>query len=204
MSYEPADKALLLAAGNIADLYLLHGNEAFADAFDPTIGLTTDSTALGSMASSVFAFQNQVSTLIEEELAMLRGRDDTFASVGATPVYNRLFWNFTGNDGEAAYVASYGIPDQNSDGFVNAGDARILFRKDLWRRLGPLSHRSDHLLRPAPAHELHLDSASGGHARRRSAHRSQLSGRTPLRPSRARPCPDGCGDRRTHSSTRFH
>ncbi|MBL9127317.1 MAG: hypothetical protein JNL97_06710, partial [Verrucomicrobiales bacterium] len=135
VAYEPADKALLLAAGNIADLYLLHANEAFADSSDSTIGLTTDSTALGSMASSVFAFQNQVNSLLEEELAMLRGRDDTTAGVGADPVYNRLFWNFTGNEGETAYVAKYGIPDQNSDGFINAGDAKILFPQghgDAW------------------------------------------------------------------------
>ncbi|MBL9138679.1 MAG: hypothetical protein JNK85_22610 [Verrucomicrobiales bacterium] len=135
VAYEPADKALLLAAGNIADLYLLHANEAFADSADPTIGLTTDSTELGSVASSIFAFQNQVSSLLEEELAMLRGRDDSSAGVGAAPVYNRLFWNFTGNEGETAYVAKYGIPDQNSDGFINAGDAKILFPQghgDAW------------------------------------------------------------------------
>ncbi|MCW5559233.1 MAG: LamG domain-containing protein, partial [Verrucomicrobiae bacterium] len=56
VTYEPADKALLDAAGNLADLYQLHADEAFADAADPTIGLTTDSTTLGSLASSVFAF----------------------------------------------------------------------------------------------------------------------------------------------------
>lgn len=135
VDFQPADDALLLAAGHIADLYLLHANEAFADAADPTIGLTTDSTELGSVASSVFAFENQLDSLLEEELAMLRGRDDRSAGVGAAPVYNRLFWNFTGSDGEVAYVAKYGIPDQNGDGFVNALDAKILFPQghgDAW------------------------------------------------------------------------
>ncbi|MBL9135678.1 MAG: hypothetical protein JNK85_07415 [Verrucomicrobiales bacterium] len=133
--FQPADDALLLAAGNLAELYLLHANEAFADASDPTIGLTTDSTSLGSAASSVFAFQNQVDSLLEEELIMLRGRDDRNAGVNAAPVYNRLFWNFTGGDGEAAYVAKYGIPDQNTDGFITALDARLLFPQghgDAW------------------------------------------------------------------------
>ncbi|MFN0067898.1 MAG: LamG-like jellyroll fold domain-containing protein [Limisphaerales bacterium] len=135
VDFAPADEALLLAAGRIADLYLLHANEAFADAADPTIGLTTDSTELGSVASSVFAFENQLDSLLEEELAMLRGRDDRSGGVGAAPVYNRLLWNFTGSDGEVAYVAKYGIPDQNSDGFLNALDAKILFPQghgDAW------------------------------------------------------------------------
>lgn len=135
VDYPPANSALLLAAGNIAELYLLHANEAFADAADPTIGLTTDSTELGSIASSVFAFQNQVGSLLEEELSMLRGRDDSSAGVGADPVYNRLYWNFTGGDGETAYVAKYGIPDQNSDGFITAVDAKLLYPQghgDAW------------------------------------------------------------------------
>ncbi|HSA03332.1 MAG TPA: hypothetical protein P5055_21605, partial [Candidatus Paceibacterota bacterium] len=105
----------------------MHANEALADSSDPTIGLTTDSTDLGSIASSVFAFENQLSSLLEEELVLLRGRDDASTGVGAAPVYNRLYWNFTGGDGETAYVAKYGIPDQNSDGFITALDAKLLY-----------------------------------------------------------------------------
>ena len=135
VDYPPANSALLLAAGNIAELYLLHANEAFADSSDPTIGLTTDSTDLGSIASSVFAFENQLSSLLEEELVLLRGRDDASTGVGAAPVYNRLYWNFTGGDGETAYGAKYGIPDQNSDGFITALDAKLLYPQghgDAW------------------------------------------------------------------------
>ena len=36
------DTALRLAAGQIADLYMLLGNEAYADAQDPTIGFGTE------------------------------------------------------------------------------------------------------------------------------------------------------------------
>ncbi|MCW5558630.1 MAG: hypothetical protein KIT22_12460, partial [Verrucomicrobiae bacterium] len=45
------------------------------------------------------------------------------------------FWNFTGGDGETAYVATYGIPDQNGDGFLDAADSRILYPQghgDAW------------------------------------------------------------------------
>ena len=49
---------------------------------------------MAAMAPSIFAFQNQLDSLLEEELALLRGRDDT-AAPGARPVYNRLIWNFT-------------------------------------------------------------------------------------------------------------
>ncbi|MBX3744870.1 MAG: hypothetical protein KF833_06125 [Verrucomicrobiae bacterium] len=135
LDIEAANGALLLAAGRIADLYLLLGNEAFADAADPTIGLTTDSESLGSLASSIFAFEDQLDSLLEEELALLRGRDDRAAGVGGAPVYNRLFWNFTGSDGEVAYSQTYGILDWNRDGFINALDARRLYPQghgDAW------------------------------------------------------------------------
>jgi hypothetical protein len=135
VDFAPANSALLLAAGNIADLYVLHANEAFAEAEDPTIGLTTDSPQVGSMASSIFAFENQVDSLLEQELVLLRGRDDHSEGVGAAPVYNRFYWNFTGGEGELAYVSKFGIPDQNSDGFINALDAQILYPQghgDAW------------------------------------------------------------------------
>ncbi len=135
VDYEPADSALLLAAGTLADLYMLFGNEAFADAADPTIGLNPTLPEIGSLASSIFAFENQVDSLLEEELSLLRGRDDRSAGVGAAPVYNRLFWNFTRADGEVAYTQTYNMSDYNSDGFVNALDAAILFPQghgDAW------------------------------------------------------------------------
>jgi hypothetical protein len=125
-NFGPANTALLLASGRIADLYMLLGNEAFADAADPIIGFDT-SGEFGSLAPSVFAFQNQLSSLLEEELVLLRGRDDLAAPVGARPVYNRLFWNFTSGEGQVAYVQAYNIADQNVDGFVDERDARILF-----------------------------------------------------------------------------
>src|SRR5262249_37425243 len=113
---------------------MLVGNEAFADASDPTIGFDT-SGQFGSAAPSIFAFQNQLDSLLEEELALLRGRDDSAAGVGARPVYNRLLWNFTGSAGEVAYERTYNIGDVNLDGVINENDARILFPQghgDAW------------------------------------------------------------------------
>ena len=135
VDYDPANNALLLAASRVADLYTLLGNEAFADAADPTIGFTTDSINYKSLASSIFAFQNQVDSSLEEELALLRGRDDKTSGVQGAPVYNRLVWNFTSGDGEVAYAQTYNISDQNRDGFLDEKDARIMFPQghgDAW------------------------------------------------------------------------
>ncbi|MEP7705717.1 hypothetical protein [Paraglaciecola sp. 25GB23A] len=129
-----ANTQLLNAASRIADLYMLLGNEAYADAQDPTIGFDTKS-AIGTLASSIFTFQNQLVSPLEEELVLLRGRDDSRAGVAGHPVNNRLFWNFTQGNGEVAYAQSYRITDQNADGFINETDARILYPQghgDAW------------------------------------------------------------------------
>ena len=83
------------------------------------------------MAPAVFAFQNQMGSLLDEELALLRGVDDT----SGRPVYNRLFWNFTKGEGEMAYAMNYNIKDVNQDGFIDENDARILYPQghgDAW------------------------------------------------------------------------
>jgi probable HAF family extracellular repeat protein len=134
VNYQPANDALLFMSSRLCDLYLLLGNEAMADAADPTIGFTT-SSGYGNTASSIFAFQNQLDSLLEEELTLLRGRDDRSAGVQGIPIYNRLFWNFTLGDGEVAYQQLYNISDQNSDGKVDEKDARILYPQghgDAW------------------------------------------------------------------------
>ena len=130
INYGPANDALLLAAGYINDLYMLVGNEAFADAANPTIGIGTKDRQYGSIATALFAFKGQVPTLLDEELALLRGRDDVaLPGVQVAPVYNRLVWNFTrGIDaGEVVYALNYNILDMNNDGKANATDAAILY-----------------------------------------------------------------------------
>jgi hypothetical protein len=114
---------------------MLLGNEAYADAADPTIGFRTDDAGYGTLAPSIFTFQNQLDSLLEEELVLLRGRDNRSATVRSAPVYGRLFWNFTHAEGEVAYAQAYNITDQNNDGFIDANDARIMYPQghgDAW------------------------------------------------------------------------
>jgi len=130
INFGPANDALLLAAGYLNDLYMFIGNDAWADAANPTIGIGTADRTYGNIATALFAFKGQEASLLDEEQALLRGRDDFLApGVGLNPVYNRLFWNYTrGIDaGEVIYALNYNILDQNNDGVVNAADAAILY-----------------------------------------------------------------------------
>ena len=135
IDYAPANQALLFVAARIADFYTLLGNEAYADAQDPMIGFGTGSGIYGTLAPTIFAFQNQLDSLLSEELTLLRGRDNTNTNTSARPVYNRLYWNFTSGDGEFAYALAYNITDQDLDGNLNEFDARILYPQghgDAW------------------------------------------------------------------------
>ena len=76
INFGPANDALLLAAGYINDLYMMLGNEAWADAANPTIGIGTKDHTYGDIATALYSFKGQVPSLLEEELALLRGRDD--------------------------------------------------------------------------------------------------------------------------------
>lgn len=127
IDYGPANDALLLVASRISKLYMLLGNEAYADATDPTIAYGTESGQYGAEASSIHCFQNQLPSLLDEELALLRGRDNSqLPSIQTPPFYNRLIWNLTQGDGEVAYVANYGIRDKNGDQNLE-DDAKVLF-----------------------------------------------------------------------------
>ncbi len=123
--------AIQLASTRLADFYMLLGNEAYADALDPTIGFGSENIEYGHMAPAIFTFQNQLDTLLDEELSLLRGNDEYHAR----PVYNRLFWNFTKGEGEAAYALSYNIADVTADGFIDEYDAMVMFPQghgDAW------------------------------------------------------------------------
>ena len=127
--YGAANDALLLAAGYLNDLYVILGNEAYADAANPTI-LVDAGGAATEVSTSRFAFEGQAATVLEEELILLRGRDDSQApGVNITPVYNRLVWNYTGgiNSGEALYALNYNITDKTANGVVDAGDAQRMY-----------------------------------------------------------------------------
>ncbi|MEY3275786.1 MAG: hypothetical protein RL153_1052, partial [Verrucomicrobiota bacterium] len=132
-NYGPANDALLLAAGYLSDLYMLVGNEAWADAANPTIGIGTADKTYGDVATSLFSFKGQMPTLLEEELGLLRGRDDfLLPGVEVAPVYNRMVWNYTRgiDSGEVIYALNYNIKEKSdtaADGVVNASDAAHMF-----------------------------------------------------------------------------
>jgi hypothetical protein len=130
INYGPANQALLLAAGYLNDLYTTLGNDAWANSLNPTIGFGTDNQTYGAVATASFCFEGEVPTLLAQNLALLRGRDDSLSpGVNLPPVYNRLYWNYTyGIDaGEVIYAMNYNITDQNGDGVVNAADAAIMY-----------------------------------------------------------------------------
>lgn len=130
---DSTNQALTLAAGYLNDLYNILGNEAYADAANPTISID-DSDSVTEVNTSRFAFEGQVSSSLAEELALLRGRDD-FAAPGTSlaPVYNRLFPNYTRgiNAGEALYAVNYNILEKEgsstADGILDAADAQRMF-----------------------------------------------------------------------------
>ncbi len=130
INYGPANDALLLAATYLNDLYMMLGNEAWADSANPTIGIGTKDPANGDIATALFAFRGQVATLLEEELALLRGRDDFLQpGVQAQPVYNRMFWNYTrGIDaGEVVYALNYNIKPLAGSASIDAAGAAHMY-----------------------------------------------------------------------------
>ena len=110
-----ADKQLVEAVSRLADLYTLLGDEAYSDAANPTIACTSLDgwvSDYGLFPASTYCFANQVPSLLDEELALLRGRSRAVAPNMTTyPYYNRLMWNFTKGitQGEMAYVQNYAI-----------------------------------------------------------------------------------------------
>ena len=123
------NRQLLLAAGYLNDLYTILGNEASADAADSTVALDS-----GAVASSRFSFEGQVASSLDEEMALLRGRDDSVSpGVITKPFYNRLVWNYTRgiNSGEAIYASNYNIKEKvgssTANGVIDAADAQRMF-----------------------------------------------------------------------------
>jgi hypothetical protein len=133
INFGPANDALLLATGYLSDLYMLLGDEAKADALNPTIGIGTADNTYGDIATSMFSFTGQVATLLEEELALWRGRADFLQpGVEISPVYNRLVWNYTRgiDSGEVIYSLNYNINERDAadlDGKIDAADAAELY-----------------------------------------------------------------------------
>ncbi len=127
------DDTLLLTAGYLNDLYVTLGNEASDDADNPTISIDGDSST-SDVSTSRFSFEGQVPTLIDEELALLRGRDDFLSpGVRGAPSYNRLYWNYINgiDSGESIYAINYDIKEKAgspvANGTLDAADAQYMF-----------------------------------------------------------------------------
>ena len=133
IDFNSANSALILAAGYLNDLYTILGNEAYADAANPTISID-DSSSTTEVNTSRFSFEGQVASSLDEELALLKGRDDfTNPGTGIAPAYNRLWWNYTRgiNSGEVLYATNYNIKEKSGssteNGVVDAADAQRMF-----------------------------------------------------------------------------
>lgn len=127
------NSALILAAGYLNDLYTLLGNEAYADAANPTISLD-DQTSVTEVNTSRFSFEGQVASSLDEELGLLRGRDNSVSpGVTTAPAYNRLYWNYTHgiNSGEVIYAINYNIKEKvgstTANGVIDEADAQRMF-----------------------------------------------------------------------------
>lgn len=133
IDFASANNGLILAAGYLNDLYTILGNEAYADAANPTISID-DSSSSTEVNTSRFSFEGQVASSLDEELALLKGRDDSVnPGVGTAPAYNRLWWNYTRgiNSGEVLYATNYNIKEKTgsstANGVVDAADAYRMF-----------------------------------------------------------------------------
>ncbi len=118
----------------LSSFEMLLGNEAFADAMDPTVGEGVLGEGLSlEQVPGLFAFRGLtgIGSLLSEELALLRGReislpasttlpisDDPstnlngnypqFGGATRTAIYNRLRPNAAGTIGSVAYKSNYG------------------------------------------------------------------------------------------------
>jgi len=133
-----ANKQLLLAVERLADMYGVLGDDAYADAINPTIGFGSNmadfenqpGVDFGAASSALFCFDNQMPTLLDEELALMRGRSCVNApgnTVG--PYYNRLVWNFTRGitAGEVAYAVNYNIDGTSVNGTLSEAEAAEMY-----------------------------------------------------------------------------
>jgi hypothetical protein len=133
VSTDSVNTTLLFAAGYISDLYMILGNEAADDANNPTLQVSTTSAG-ESVSSARFSFEGQVGSLLEETLALWRGRDEisSATTTKVAPAYNRLYWNYTNGirSGEPIYAVNYNILDASgaaSNGIIDASDAQLAY-----------------------------------------------------------------------------
>ena len=116
------NESLQTFAGRLSDLYLLLGDEAYADAVDPTIALPSEAESRDQLpGGDLRAFYNQTGSLLHEELALLRGV--ATRNTRQAPEYNRLKWELSDTLESALYVANYGpFEDDEDEENLNLGE----------------------------------------------------------------------------------
>ena len=108
------NESLQTFAGRLSDLYLILGDEAYADAVDPTIALPSgDWSQITLPGGDLRAFYNQTGSLLHEELALLRGV--ATRNTRQAPEYNRLKWELSDTLQSSLYMANYG-PFEDKEG----------------------------------------------------------------------------------------
>lgn len=134
------------ALGELFAFEMLLGNEAFADAMDPTVGEGALSEGISlEQVPGLYAFRGLpgVGSLLSEELALLRGREIALPASSSVPfnddpagdnngnypsfgsattraaVYNRLRPNATGTLGSIAYRSNYGFDSTTSQALAS-------------------------------------------------------------------------------------
>ena len=113
------NESLQTFAGRLSDLYLVLGDEAYADAIDPTIVLPSAAgDRIAVPGGDLRAFYNPTGSLLHEELALLRGVAER--NTRQAPEYNRLKWQLSQTLESALYVANYG-PFEDKEG-LNLGE----------------------------------------------------------------------------------
>ncbi len=92
------NEQLVTITSALTQLYTLLGNEAYADALDPTVTFAASDTQYVGQVYSDHVFKGVTASLLEEELALLRGVSPSGREYMGGPVYNRLKWNAKATD----------------------------------------------------------------------------------------------------------
>ena len=171
-----ANAALLNVTSRIAQLYMLLGNDAYMDALDPIVGF--DQSELSLRAPAIYAFANQFRAdqfgPIDEELALLRGRDETLGGVaaGANVQPPDLELHQRRRRGRVRHELQ---PCRHQPGRVHRRGGRgHLVPAGARRRVRAAAHRAQPVLPTAQASELHVGAA------RRAGQRGRRAGRRGL------------------------
>ena len=128
--------------GRLATFYIILGDDAYVDAMDPTILVqgAAPGQFIEANTSVHHAFSHQTATLIEEELALVRGVSEDTPRTRTWPMFNRLRPNLNDSEREAVYVLNYSILDPTGQDEEAAEQSERVGREEIARRKYPMGH----------------------------------------------------------------